>query len=575
MKRAALVVALALAVIGAVIGGSFAAAPAQATEARRACGFPEGSSRWLVRWETRAAVSRGGLQLSGDTSVSGTLNLERQGATLYASLADLSSAKVVALGESLATAAQLEGKVAQAQLDEHGHVTSYAFAPGTPEVTADVLQWLLNEAQVPCAPEGRSEWTSVEPAVLGEAQTDWAVTSKSTWSRRHVRFFALRSLPNAPRLDTDTSGAVRFAPDGSLEALESSDRLSGEGVELTALLRLYRTTAERPVALARPAAQGLETRRATEQVVSAGARRRLLELRADGMTSTRVIETLRSAKDGVVERHSQFLVRASAALALDPAAAKDLVPLSDAATPEQRALIADVLVAADEQESRRALVTLLDGDAARSDPAYSSLVQRIGLVRPDDETAAFALQRFDETSGAAHVGLAWSLAAIGRSPQGAEGLARLRAEVDAASGEDKGALLAALANAGDPADVPRALAGLADSDPNVRRGAALAAQPFATDAVTDALVEGLADASPAVSMACAASLAARQLSAAQLLRIEQLVALNAVPAAIEPQLAQLLARQQGPAARSALQTLLAHAPSGDVALFIRDVLAQR
>ncbi len=545
------------------------------------CGLPpEGVSAYRLAWVSSTSVNTPSTRLEGQMDLAATLRLDRKmdangSSVVRASLHDVSRSRLVALGAEVGSAAQLEGQVAQARLAADGRVESFGFQPETSEVTRNVLQWLLNETQVVCPPNEAVEWTTIEPSMLGDAVTAYARVDASIWSRSRGRYVSVRGLPESlwAAVQSTSKGELRFGAKGELEQLTASDALKVEGTAaLSSTLSLTRT---REVPEAAVASKPFIARAATEIVVAAETETKLLQSRAAGMTTQQVMVELRAATGGMLPDHNRWLGRASAALGLDPSSARELSALSAEATPEQRALIVDLLASAQTVEARRELVSLLDSAEARKDPAYSMLVQRLAMVTPDDEVARFALERFSESTGADRVGFAYALGAIGRDDTGAAGLDLLREAIDSASTDtERGALLGALANAGDPADVERILAGLQSGSVEVRRGAALAARSAQSPVVTAALVDHVADVDPLVSLACVASLTHRTLAPALMLRIDQLLTANRVHLVVDASLARLLAAQAAPSNRVPLQTLLARAETGssDLAFFIRDTL---
>ena len=175
-----------------------------------------------------------------------------------------------------------------------------------------------------------------------------------------------------------------------------------------------------------------------------------------------------------------WVTRAMLLVRTNPAYATRLVELFErpGMTTRGRSLIMDILASAGNPEAQAAMCDALSTDAAHQDEgAFTSLLQRLSFVqRPTGATVQFLEHQVDAASSSRHrTAAVYALgAAVGNTAMAggdvAEANGKLLAGLHAAKDpEDRSVMIAALGNAGLPANLPKIAEYADDEDAAVRR----------------------------------------------------------------------------------------------------------
>ena len=537
----------------------------------------------------------GGGTVSGSADVAGRLELEslgeRGGATVLAArIGSLARTSLQVMDQQAIPDADalFGGRAAYVELEPSGAIRAFQFRPEDPPQFKSVMQFLLTQAQValPSARglRGEARWEREEAGPFGTSRVAYEVRSAVPLAlhRARLSYSKLDAVPGGVQAGVAVELAgeadAELAPEGHLRALrlEERVRVPGDGaaavMEAQVTVRWTLRGVERGEAAKAPAVlEGLETRAPGQVVVSAEARRRALEGRADGLTREALIDALSHAGTGELPDGLRFMWRATGLLRLHPEYCEDLKDPFEGGTAPGKALILDLVASTGHAQAQAVMRELLGSTAVRASPDFPMLVQRASVLdRPTVETADFVADVYRRARGPGsddvrHAG-AMTLGALIRAlPRDgdATGVADelhdvLREDLKEAKGDERQFLLRALGNAGRADDVPVALEAARAASEDVRYASALALRHTDTPEATSALVSLLSDRNTAVQSAALVALAEHTLPAPQLEAIRAAVANGSVNAVNAAQLAGLLSQAADrQAARAALEALAA------------------
>jgi HEAT repeat protein len=319
-------------------------------------------------------------------------------------------------------------------------------------------------------------------------------------------------------------------------------------------------------------------------------RRRDVRLAA-AMSSDELLATI-DRFDGGAKPAPQFVVHAGAWLRLHPEEVSPMVAkfAADGMTARGRGLVADLLAEAGTLDAQGGLRDALSTPAARTRPSeYAMLVQRFTFVTaPDEESVAFLEREYDERKvasvpGAAE-GVAVALGSVVRrlANRGEDARARQvdlwlhEALREASTSTLRGALVAALGNAGRPEDVADLVALADDPDARVRDRVATALRSVDSPEARRALFSLATDASSAVAISAYRSLKSQSLDDADWRRLVGIARDGRSPAASDATLVLLVREKAGGRVegRDILAALLERndSPDNDLGPLIRETL---
>ncbi len=395
-----------------------------------------------------------------------------------------------AKGDLSQLSAALAGQPAFLDVDDRGRITSIAFPAAMQAATRSVLRGLALQLRYTLPATATGEWEAAEQDSLGEVRVRYR-EGEGEMAREPLAYRTLdavegtlvgrQALIGGAVIRLDAAGlplsieeivdASYTRPGGAAPAVRSvwrfTLRRTGESAGTPSLLGVARGAQSQPV---------------RAQVADPDREKRHDQRMAEGMSLDSIFVAFGRFETGERPGH-QFLVRAAAWLRLHP----ENLPLmvarfrSHDLTVRGRGLILDVLTEAGTPAAQKAMRDALSSGEAREQPKdFGALVQRFTFVRdPEPESIAFLERVYDEEKRAGGRGAQGAAVALGSSVRRLhdrehDALARdvnerLRADLrTAGTPELRGALVAALGNAGREEDVPDLIAVAADPDVRVR-----------------------------------------------------------------------------------------------------------
>ena len=439
--------------------------------------------------------------LSMESTAAGEIALERAGGSRSRAQVALSWTRLdkvsfgmqgqQAAGDLSQLSAALVGQTAFLEIDDRGRIGEISFPPEMSPSIRQILRSLALELRYTLPEVEANDWDAVERDSLGElsvryrmGQKDLArepiayqlldAVSGALAGKQELRGGAVISLDaaNLPVSIEEATSAVYTKPTGTAPAVQSTWTFllhrTGEGAARAGLA----------AAVVRARAQPL----AAQVEDPDREHRRDLRL-AEGMSLDRLALTFDRFENGTKVAHD-FLMKAAAWLRVHPEDLPSMTAkfMTKDLTVKGRGLILDVLAETGNPGAQQTMRDALSSDAARARPQdFSILVQRFTFViAPERGSIDFLQRELDAAKLASNVTAAQGTAvALGSAVRRLDGqnehaLAqqvneRLRQDLrQAGSPELRGALVAALGNAGRAEDVPDLIAVAGDDDVRVR-----------------------------------------------------------------------------------------------------------
>jgi len=336
----------------------------------------------------------------------------------------------------------------------------------------------------------------------------------------------------------DSRGASTWRDDGVLQTLEADERLEANEAQVT-LLEVKTTLSLRWLGarLAQlPVVQGWAHFAPGQPPVSAQARQKALDQRADGLTMEDVLQTLRLyGNGGQVPDHRRFLWRATGLLGAHPELCAQLgdVFRDAGSNARARSLVMDLLSGTGHAAAQRVMVALLQSPI-EAPPERQLLLQRLGLVdEPTLETAKFVEQAFTapEAAPGDRMAAAYTLGSIVDGLDDTEhqptadalNLSLVNALAQANTAKERADFIQALGNTEREDNVARIAAYATDTSADVRRAVAENLELPRTSRAEHALLSLCADADKLVQHEALAALKGYEPTAEQLETLTRLV----------------------------------------------------
>ncbi len=336
----------------------------------------------------------------------------------------------------------------------------------------------------------------------------------------------------------NSRGSSTWREEGVLQTLEADERLEADEAQVT-LLEVKTTLSlrwlgARPAPL--PAVQAWVHFAPGQPPVSAQARQKALEQRADGLTMDDVLETLRLyGNGGQLPDHRRFLWRATGLLGAHPELCAQLGAVFRDAGSNARArgLVMDLLGGTGNAAAQRVMVALLQSPID-APPERQLLLQRLGLVdEPTLETAKFVEQAFTapEEAPGDRMAAAYTLGSIVDGLGGTEdqpiadalNLSLVNALAGASAETERADFIHALGNTEREDNVARIAAHATDASADVRRAVAENLDLPRTTAAEHVLLTLCADADKLVQHEALAALKGYEPTAEQLETLTRIV----------------------------------------------------
>lgn len=546
------------------------------------------------------------------TLVLGALGAEPGGSLLALTLEAPTAARFEFMGQPLVSEAEARAQLAAGEallvLAPGGQVESVRFAPGAPVLFRRTVLTVLSELRLDLR-AGQAAWQVAEAGQRGAGQAAWsarrgltadlATKLKAPYGRLHAVPEGLAGLAQ----DLDARVEAEVTVRGRLRRVASSERLglrtaaqttrlaaevscslllSGErpldapgGLQALRDRALERLAGAEPARLEDPSPSG-ETRRALEEQVAGGVDLAVLMGRLDGLAAGQALP-------------ADFMWRGGTWLRLHPEACAALAARFREAgtTPRVRRALVSLLVQAASAEAQATLRELLSAATSRAQEGWPRLLTQLTFLETPEPATLELLAGVAGADGPGRTAATMALgAAIGRA-RGEEAAAvaaeldrRLGAELAASTDPARQAvLLASLANAGRPDDVPVVLPFAAAPSAQVRIAAADALGRAPTPDGVAALERLVVDGELPVQGAAIAALARHAPGEQGLERLAALVRGGAVHELSFPALLNLAAASRAagapPPAVRALLAAMSAAPIGrpEIRRLVDDALA--
>lgn len=433
---------------GAAIRYTFTYATRSATTIPGTSGPMEG--RADIEGELVIAVD----EVDGDGTMSGRMRI------------DAVTAGEIFLSESQAVnrqhlQASLSGVELRLRVDRCGRVLNIAAPTGDAELGHHLLQTLVQDSRFSvCGPgSDTGSFTAREISPHGHLIATYRLGDGEV-TRSEVEYQTLQVANGAVSgANVAVMGRAQLR-EGVLQDLHASETIRWEG-ESDAALAISTRVSMRRVETTHEATQRPEAvvwLAPDERPRSADTAERLLHRRAEGLSGEQLVERVASHVGGDGPGFREFMWRAPARVAVEPALVGDLV--AQAANPEalagSRSLALDILAQAPSQEAALGLLDALQSAAVRDDFRYPILLQRASFVsNPPAELVDWVRTKSHSDdpneAGAATYSLGSLVAALdlaGRSDEADDAHSELLTRTLAATtGDDRANYLRALANA--------------------------------------------------------------------------------------------------------------------------------
>lgn len=417
--------------------------------------------------------------------------------------------------------------------------------------------------------EGRS-WTIPQTNPTGDVRVAYQVRAEDAGSlslrRQPVEYSRLAASPALGDAEAEVSGAFDVVLDraGHVMRLEGREQLSAKRDQDPPALRQDTRLGLRLLSItevpAEPSAEqriaGLTRTGLGDVATAAGSDERLLEQRAGGMTSERLVRDLLTYGPAAdFPDPGRWMWEASGLLLLHPEKCGDLVRVFKAPTMagRGRGRVLDLLASTGNPEAQAVLRELLETTEAKRSENYATLVQRLSLVQhPTAETVEYLRNKVERGDGKNTLAAAHALGTAIGNRWRAEGgevdvrsVALLRRGLAAArSTEERAGWLGTLGNAGLVEEVPLVAGYAQDSDPAVRGAVAKALRKTQVPASEVVLLGLAADADAGVRDRALHTLTDYELTPAHLETLRQAVASGRLPQRNFPMLMTLLERNR-------------------------------
>ncbi len=609
-RRTVVLVASALAALTALVALAFVRfRPRDATSSSLAVPAPGRQAVLHVTWHEASTARLPGGQSEGDGTLTGELDLEadlvlaREQTTddrdaVRAELRDVRTSRVVVSGQEVLATGEAgakalggkaihfvieEGKVARVLVDRDA--SSLAV-----QLTENVARQVLLARPTGDAFE-REEQT---PAGVLRVRYERAGDAHR---RNVVGAVSLANLPDTCTAPCVVSargeGEVRFTDDDAVAFLSEKRELRAGVPGAPAMVDgkasfEAKRVADGDVALAKLDTSALASKLPGEVFENEADKHASLARLAEGASIEDVLAGIATrAAGGSIPKG--WLVRSTAFLELHPEALGEVAIRfeDDALGAEGRLAVLDLLAATGGDAAQAALVRTLGSAVARQDEARLAFVQRLVLVDAPNETTSRAVRaRLEESRIAgddemayaeAHVlgAVAGRLRARGAKTEAKAGVDALAEALDAAkSPAARAAYLAALGNAGDPAQVARITKHARHEDPSVRRAAAAALRKTKTPEARSTLLDLAKDTNEEVQVAALDAFAVHPLESEEVRDLSRVLDAPALGGEATSTLVTLLLRQGSPGAdvRDALAHVLERTEDPRLAARIRFAL---
>ena len=484
-----------------------------------------------------------------------------------------------------AAAQDLLGKRAVVELTADGAMRRVALDADPSGLFRHVMRAALVELEiiVPSdADAGDAEWSAEELGPSGLARVDYRVTGEGALVRRRGAYDSIGIAPprvgggeSVPREQKLDSVAI-IRTDGSLTSLVDDESLAVVDDGVTVATTSARFALERiGIEVAEPESEPLASawQDFGEGRASDGLARRMLAQRVDGLTAARMrTDVMLYAGSGLIAEQSRWVWRATGLLVARPETSDALAKLFESAALDTaaRGLVLDLLASAGHARAQAAMRRALSSKTLDDDAAVD-LVQRVSfLLAPEDATIDLLVAKNEDAQARQKDALASATlytlgACLGnmRARHAADPhprahallLSRLAAS---STGGMRRAALAALGNAGFPADGAAIRAHAGDDDELVRSQVAWSLRKVDSQESRTTLLTLAGDSTSAVQTSALRVLAQLALGEDDLARMESLAKSPRLTTAAALPLVDLLgAYVPTPKGHAALETLRA------------------
>jgi hypothetical protein len=536
-----------------------------------------------------AAPRKGGQPIGGSLSLAGELRLrsyaEHEGKyRLGVSLPILDRHELRFQGNDLLTDDEAKRtfgeREAFVEVTNRGEIATLWFEKEAPPTFRSVMESVIPIIAVHAPETNQLMWSSEEATPLGTAQTFYVADESSPLVARRNRssYLGLKAFAMGPApgdLDLQSEGTVKLAEAGHVDALDLDETLSVQddgkdprfSATLKAKLLKKHVTRFLPQAIAFTPGR-FESVRPGEVLTSEQVQRKMWEEMVGSMTLSDVELGIGTYALRGVSPEDGWLTKAVLLLKMNPAYATRLSDLfqQPGMTAEGRAFICDLLASAGTPSAQTALRDALGSDAAQADPQkYPGLLQRFSFVKePTPETMAFLEAEMTRGMGDGRLAAAYSLGATaGHLRSGGKDYAVYNGKLveglkNAASPEEKRAMVGALGNVGAPENIPVLTNMSRDESPEVRRAVARALRKNDTPEARNALFDLVSDENLEVGQTAISTLADQTLGNGDVERLERAVTSDGFNPSLDQHVVTLLSKlpQDGEARVRMLDAIL-------------------
>jgi len=428
----------------------------------------------------------------------------------------LEGTELVSEGDRRLAIAALVGQEAIVHVDSRGVVEAIAYHQGSPPSTRELLRQVIGMMRVTLPEDARAtSWNAREPTPTGLARVHYE-DEGDVLRRMRLSYDGITGLDAPAEGDVDqelsSTATIELDEHGKLRSIDDAETLRARGAP-GVLSSRWRFAAK----LATSGAFDAQTVRLDDTDETTGAaqlareRQRGRDERLSTGWDTGSIEVQLAVYGKGVHIDPKFVPSAAAYVRLHPESCAHLVAWFEdpRLTDLGRQLVLDVLSAAGSDEAQAAMRAAIQAPAARNPALRGALVQRFVFVaEPTPESARFVISVYDGARAAGEDGVAFrAAAALGAIVEHLSGADALAAEIDRRlrddlaerrSPEESVALLLALSNARQEADLGAIESFAADDQPTVREQVARSLRRFDDPSAGTVLLDLVRDPSAAV-----------------------------------------------------------------------------
>jgi len=520
-----------------------------------------------------AAQTKGGKPIGGSLALAGELRLRSYGETdgkyrLGVSLPKLEKHELRFQGQDLLSEEEAKTtfgeREAFIEVTDRGEIVAMWFEKTAPPTFRSVMESVIPTIAVRAPETNDLMWSAEEQTPLGKAQAFYVADESAPLTAKRSRAaylglkaFAMGPAPGKPDLQSD--GLVKLAEAGHVESVSTDESITvndgGADPRFSATvkvqLQLKHITKFEPAAIAFTKGR-FEEVRPGEVLTGEQVQRKMWEAMVGSMTLSDVESGIATYAMRGISPQEGWLTRAVLLLKMNPAYAARLSDMfqKPGMSSDGKAFICDLLSSAGTPAAQTAMRDALSSEAAHADAdRYPGMLQRFSFVKePTPETMAFLEARLDADKGNDRLAAARSLGAAaghlrsaGKDYAGYNGklLAGLK---NAASPEEKRAMVGSLGNVGAPENIPVLAEMTQDESPDVRRAVARAMRKNDAPEARNVLFDLVNDSDVSVGQAALSTLAEQTLEGDDVDRLEQTITAESFNTGLDQSVVSLLSK---------------------------------